>query len=215
MNNSMSEPDQPASGTVAALQIEGLLGVLMQQVNKERGKWPVRVRQEETDYEITAITAEKDGTLLLRVKPIHGADEKMQTPLDVQDSREIHWEGADSDVLRIHLIRTGHPEDLFLAFDSQRRGWVMSAAFMKSGGPEIIELGFLPAWSGKITPPPVARAVAYVGNVIQFADGHKALATEDGPIAIGARVLCERPHADRDYSYQCGRSYCRCMKPLA
>lgn len=211
----MTEPEivttqaQPESAPV--ITIGDCARIFAEQVQRGRAGWPVGVRNEGSEFSVTALTAETDGSFLIRVTPARGAD--MTEVIDVQGTREIHWEGTDEAILRIHLIRKTPVQDLFLAFNAIRRGWVLAAAFMNPEGVKVHELGFLPEWDPRVDPGVIEQPVAKVGNVVQFPEGHKAIVTEEGQISIGARIVADRPHGDRDYSYQCGRGYCRCMKP--
>lgn len=58
----------------------------------------------------------------------------------------------------------------------------------------------------EIPKPPTAK----IGNVVQMANRKKYVAKAVHEIPPGAKVIAETPHADNDYSYQCGAPECRC-----
>lgn len=49
-------------------------------------------------------------------------------------------------------------------------------------------------------------------QVVRRADGRKYVAGRDHPLPEGATIVCDTPHADGDFSYTCGSSWCRCME---
>lgn len=55
--------------------------------------------------------------------------------------------------------------------------------------------------------PPIT---AQSGWVVQQPDGRKYVAAKPHEIDPGAKVIADRPHGDGDFSYTCGRDYCKC-----
>lgn len=50
------------------------------------------------------------------------------------------------------------------------------------------------------------------GNVVIKPDGNKYIAMEDHTATGDYKISADRPHGDEDFSYMCGRDYCRCMQ---
>ena len=50
------------------------------------------------------------------------------------------------------------------------------------------------------------------GWVVKLPSGRKYVAAKDHPLPDGAEIVADRPHGDDDFSYLCGRDYCRCMQ---
>lgn len=49
-------------------------------------------------------------------------------------------------------------------------------------------------------------------QVVQTKDGRKYVAAQQHFLPVGATVVCSKPHADGDYSYCCGATWCRCSQ---
>ena len=63
--------------------------------------------------------------------------------------------------------------------------------------------------SGESSVQPVA---VLVGNVVRRSDGRKIVVRRNRNLEPGESFVSESAHDDGDYSYVCGRDWCRCMQ---
>jgi len=90
------------------------------------------------------------------------------------------------------------------ASDGMKKNWTAAAAAVADALAVI--------HPNKTEPPPITQTVVQPGQVVKTKYGRKYVAGISHPLIEGAEIVAQTPHADGDFSYTCGRDYCKCMQ---